>query len=83
MMMKQRMHIPAEEFVYMFIPQSAKAGWVAEGTAAIEISSIDSLGGRVENQAKFVLALTQVSLGSAFSLALPHELEDQEALHKQ
>jgi hypothetical protein len=67
----------------MFIPQSAKAGWVAKRAAAFEINSIDGFSGRVENQTKFVLALTQVSLGSAFSLALPHELEDQEALHKQ
>jgi hypothetical protein len=77
------MHIPAEEFVYMFIPQSAKARRVAKRAAAFEINSIDGLGGRVENQSEFVLALTQVSLGRALSCALPQELEDQKALHKQ
>ncbi len=40
----------------MLIPQSAKAGWVAEGAAALEINSINGLRSRIENQSKFILA---------------------------
>jgi hypothetical protein len=81
--MKQMMHIPAEEFVYLFITQSAKARWVAKRAAAFEIDSIDGLGGRVKDESEFVLALTQVSLRGALSLSLSQKLEDQEALHNQ
>src|SRR5467141_4333735 len=53
--MNQIMHILAEEFVNAFIPQSAQAGLIAECAAAFEVHSIDGLGGRVEQQLKFIL----------------------------
>src|ERR1700739_4436215 len=48
------MHISADEIVDWFISQHAKAGRVAECASAFKISPINALGGRVENQPKFV-----------------------------
>src|SRR5579864_4067763 len=55
--MNQTMHILAEEFVNPFIPQSAKAGRVAECAAAFEVNSINGLTGRVKKQLEPILTL--------------------------
>jgi hypothetical protein len=58
----QIMHILAEQFVSVFITQSAKASRIAERAAFFEVNSIDAFAGRVEQQAQFVLALPQGKL---------------------
>jgi hypothetical protein len=81
-LMNQRMHIPTEELVKMFILQRAEAGRVAKRAAALKINPINGLSGRIENQPEFVLALTQLCFGSSLSGTLPEEFKDEEALHK-
>src|SRR3984957_16138739 len=54
-LMDQMMHVLAQEFVSVLIPQKAKTGWIAERATALEINSINGIGGRVKNQSKFIL----------------------------
>src|SRR5947208_57850 len=70
--MNQIMHILAEEFVNAFIPQGAKAGWVAECAAAFDVNSIDGFGGRVEKQTEFILTLAQRHFNPLALRDVPH-----------
>src|SRR5208337_921056 len=59
-MMDEFMHVFAEQFIRVFIPQLAEAGWVAERTTALEIDPENSFGRRVQQQTEFVLAFPQL-----------------------
>src|SRR5271165_7612464 len=53
--MNQLMHVLAQEFVHAFISQNTKAGRVAKGAVTFAITSINGLGGRLQNQPEFIL----------------------------
>ena len=53
------MHVLAKQFIRVFISQKAKAGWIAERTAAAEIDSIDGFGRGIEKEAEVILAFRQ------------------------
>lgn len=77
--LNQVVHVLAEQFIRVSITSQTEACRIAESTTTLEIDPINRLGRRFENEAEFVLAITQQLRGrNALSDVLfdAHEVGD-------